>query len=139
MRDLKTAVRPFADGLGVAGSAACALHCIAVPVLLVAGTAGSVPFLGDEEFHRALVMVVLPAALVAFGLGCWQHKDARVFWLGALGMAGLCASVALPHEMLGESGERALTLVSAALLITAHVRNFRLCRADDCRHEAAAT
>ena len=43
--------------------------------------------------------------------------------------------------VVGESGERAIaaTLVSAALLIAAHVRNFRLCRSRRVRARTART
>lgn len=131
-------IRPFADGVGILGSAVCALHCVAAPVLLVAGTALPASFLGDEGFHRMLLWAILPAATLAFGLGCWQHKDRWVLLLGVLGLAGLASSAAVPHEVIGELGERVVTVGSAAVLITAHLRNFRRCRAAACEHEEVA-
>ncbi|MGH0028518.1 MAG: MerC domain-containing protein [Myxococcota bacterium] len=128
-------VRSFADGIGILGSAACALHCIAAPVLLVVGTALPASFATDEALHRVLLGAILPAALLAFGLGCWQHKDYGVLLLGAIGLLGLVCPVAAPHEQIGEIGERWLTIGSAGLLIAAHLRNFRRCRAEDCDHE----
>ena len=128
-------VRSLADGIGIVGSAACALHCIAAPVLLVAGTALPASFLADETFHHMLLWVLLPAAVLAIGLGCWQHKDRWVLVLGVLGLAGLSSPVAVPHELIGELGERVVTVGSAGLLIAAHLRNFRRCRADGCDHE----
>ena len=94
-------------------------------------------FLADEAFHQVLLLAVLPASLLAFGLGCWQHKDRGVLLLGALGLLGLCSPVAAPHELLGEVGERWVTVGSAALLIAAHLRNFSRCRAHECSHEGA--
>ena len=128
-------IRPIADGIGIVGSAVCALHCVAAPALLVAGTALPAAIAPDETFHRTMLWLILPASALAFGLGCWLHKDRRVFSLGALGLAGLVASAALPHEALGETGERLVTLGSAGLLISAHVRNFRRCRAEACAHD----
>ncbi len=117
------------------GSAVCALHCIGAPVLLVAGTALPASFLTDEAFHQTLLWAILPAAALAFGLGCWQHKDRWVLLLGVLGLFGLSSPVAVPHDLIGEIGERIVTVVSAGILIVAHVRNFRLCRAEGCEHE----
>ncbi len=130
--------RPLADGIGLVGSAACALHCLAAPALLVAGTALPASFLADETFHERLLWVILPAAILAFGLGCGRHKDRWVLLLGVLGLIGLSASVAVPHDPMDEHGERMVTLAAAAVLLTAHLRNFRLCRAVGCSHESEA-
>ncbi len=130
-------VRSVADGVGIVGSAACAVHCLAAPVLLIAGTTLPASFATDESFHEMLLWAVLPASSVAFGLGCWRHRDRQVFLLGACGLLGLIASVALPHELIGEIGERWLTVGAAAFLITAHLRNFRRCRDEGCDHEEA--
>ncbi len=130
--------RPVADGIGILGSAACALHCLAAPVLLVAGTALPASFLTDESFHQMLLWAILPASTLAFGLGCWRHKDHWVLLLGALGLFGLTFPVASPHALVGEIGERWMTVGSAGLLIAAHLRNFKRCRGDGCDHEAAS-
>ncbi len=127
-------LRTVADGFGVAASALCAVHCLLVPTLLVAGTALPACLLSDELFHRALLWVILPSALVALGLGCWRHKDLWVFLLGAAGLLGMTLSVAVLHDLIGEAGERSVTLASAALLISAHARNFICCRSHDCEH-----
>ena len=131
-------VRSFADGIGILGSAACALHCLAAPVFLVAGTALPASFVTDEGFHQMLLWAILPASILAFGLGCWRHKDQRVLLLGALGLIGISSSVAAPHELIGETGERWVTVASAGLLIAAHLRNFKRCRAAGCEHEKAS-
>lgn len=128
-------VRSVADGIGLLGSAFCVLHCLAAPALLVAGTALPASFLADESFHQMLLWVILPAAILAFGLGCWRHKDRWVLLLGALGLFGLSSAVAAPHDLIGELGERIVTIGSAGLLIAAHLRNFERCRADHCDHE----
>ena len=128
----------MADGVGLVGSAVCALHCVAAPLLLVAGTTLPASFVADEAFHRMLLWVILPAAVLAFGLGCWQHKDRWVLGLGVVGLAGLACSAAVSHALIGETGERVVTLASAGILIAAHVRNFRRCRAVGCDHEKVA-
>ena len=119
----------IADGLGVAGSVLCILHCALLPVLLVSGAVVPTLGLNDEQFHRAVLFVILPIAALAFGIGCRKHRDTTVIALAVVGLVGLALSALVLHDLLGESGERIVTLISATVLIVAHVRNYRLCRA----------
>ena len=124
--------RSIADAIGITGSTLCALHCLIVPITLVLGPIAPLMAFEDESVHRALVWLVLPTAIIAFATGCAQHRDRRVAFLGATGLALLLSSFTLLHDLLGENGERIAALAAAALLISAHVRNSRLCRASDC-------
>ncbi|MFK8014434.1 MAG: MerC domain-containing protein [Gammaproteobacteria bacterium] len=121
-------VRPLADWLGVFASSACAVHCLLIPVLLVSGTALPMSLLGGESFHQAMVWIILPVALIAFGLGFLRHRDRRVLALAVVAAVGMILSVTLPHEVIGESAEKVLTLFSATFLIYAHFRNYKICR-----------
>lgn len=125
-------IRTIADGLGVIGATACALHCVALPVLLVLGTTVPTVFFLEEGFHKTMLWLVVPSAVLAFAIGCWQHRDRRVLLLGALGLGGMVLAGTILHDLLGETGERVVTLVSAGFLIAAHYRNFKLCRSDSC-------
>lgn len=125
-------LRTIADGLGVVGATACALHCIALPTLLVLGATVPTVFLADESFHLLMLWLVVPSAVLAFSLGCWRHKDRWVLVLGALGAAGMVLAGTVLHDLMGETAEKMTTLVSAGILITAHLRNFKLCRSDSC-------
>ena len=125
----------FADWFGIAASTVCALHCVLVPTLLVTGTVLPATFLGDESFHTAMLWMILPAAIVAFGLGCWQHRDQRVLMLGMIGLTGMVLAATVLHDVVGEVGERIVTVLSAAILVAAHYRNYRLCRSLDCDHD----
>lgn len=126
----------IADWLGIAASTACAMHCILVPLLLVTGTVLPASALGDESFHQAMMWMIPPVAIVAFAIGCWRHKDRWVLALGAIGLTGMVLSVTVLHDVTGEVGERIGTLLSAAVLIAAHYRNFRNCRSSGCTHES---
>ena len=134
----RNSLRAIADWLGIAASTACAVHCMLVPIVLVTGTVLPASLLEGETFHLAMVWMILPAAIVAFGVGCWQHKDKWVFGLGAAGLTGIILSATVLHDLVGETGERVGTLVSAAVLIFAHYRNYQLCRSADCAHEESS-
>lgn len=124
--------RNLSDWLGIAASTACAAHCLVLPVLLVSGTTLPIAIFANEGFHTAMLWLILPAAVIAFSIGCRQHRDRWVLALGGFGFLGMVLSVALPHEILGETGERVLTLVAAAALVVAHCRNYQICRRADC-------
>ena len=127
--------RTLADSLGFFGSALCALHCLALPTMLVLGTTIPASLLDDAAFHDAILSIILPSALCAFCLGCKIHKDTTVLVFGVIGLVGIWLSAAMLHDVLGESGERAVNLISAAVLMSAHYRNFKLCRSNSCQHE----
>ena len=128
-------IRPVADLVGLTGSALCAAHCLIVPASLVFGQIGPLARVDDDVFHGILLWVVVPAAILAFGIGCLDHKDRGVLALGAVGLVSLTAALTVLHDVLGESGERVVAIFASGLLIAAHVRNFRLCRRGRCDHE----
>lgn len=132
MRSLR--VESLADLVGIAGSVVCAVHCVAAPTLMVIGSAVPSILLGDEAFHKAMLWFVVPTALLAFGLGCRRHKDGKTILLGSVGLIGMVLSTLLLHDLIGETGERIVVLISAGILVSAHVRNFRCCRAEGCEH-----
>ena len=131
------ATRIFADWFGIAASTACAMHCLLVPTLLVTGTILPASVFADEAFHQMMLWLILPAAIVAFGIGCWRHKDQWVLVLGIAGLAGMVLAVAVLHDLVGELGERIVTVLSAAVLVAAHFRNFQICQSLECKHDRA--
>lgn len=129
--------RTIADWFGIAASAACAIHCLLIPTLLVTGTILPASLLADEAFHELMLFLIIPAAILAFGIGCRRHKDRWVLTLGMIGVTGMILAVTVVHDLVGESGERIVTVLSAAVLVAAHLRNFRICRSMDCAHDSA--
>jgi hypothetical protein len=59
-----------------------------------------------------------------------------VLTLGMIGLIGMVLAVTVLHDVTGEVGERVVTLLSAAVLVSAHYRNYRLCRSSGCAHES---
>ena len=56
--------------------------------------------------------------------------------LGIAGMLLLLFSAFWGHDLVGEWGERLLTVLGGITLAAGHVRNYRLCRQQDCQHDA---
>src|SRR6056297_2916241 len=131
MRNYPNTLQPVADRLAIGLSMLCALHCLALPL----ATALLPSLLGmgleDESFHVWLVIIVIPLSAFALTLGCTKHRNKSVLYIGMLGLGILCLAPLLGHDLLGEVGERLLTLAGSILIALSHVRNFRLCRQGD--------
>ena len=131
---IKTEYIGLADKFAVSTSTVCALHCIALPFMIRVFPAISASFLGVEAFHVWLLWAVIPLSAFGLSLGCGQHKNKTVLVAGGIGLGFLVLAALAGHALLGENGERVTTLLGAAFIALAHIRNYRLCRSLDCRH-----
>lgn len=120
------------DKAAIGFSVACAVHCLLLPLALIALPALAARGLGDAHFHQWMVVAVLPTSLLALSLGCRRHRQAWVLVPGLLGLLALGVAAGAGHQLLGESWEKLLSMLGAALLCFAHVRNYRLCAPKQC-------
>jgi hypothetical protein len=127
-------MRAFADAVGGIGAALCAIHCLAGPLLLLGGSLVPSVLLPDASFHEAMLWLVVPSSLLAFSVGCRRHEDMTTLLLGTGGLLGLVLAATGLHAVLGEVGEKIVTVAAATALGAGHWRNFRLCRAEGCEH-----
>lgn len=127
---------PLLDKFAVSTSAICAIHCLCLPLLLGVFPAMGATLFGDEFFHVLLLWLVIPLSLVALTLGCRKHQSRLVALMGLSGLTFLVIAATLGHDMLGEVGERAATLIGAIAIAAGHLRNYTLCRRIDCDHGA---
>lgn len=125
--------RPL-DRFGVLLSGVCLFHCLLTPLTVLLFPIVSLTFAADEGFHRMLLWLVLPTSACAFLLGCSRHKDRGVLALGSVGLIQLILAAHFGHDMLGEIGERIATTIGGLTLAMGHLRNYRLCKEDRCRH-----
>ena len=122
------------DRTAIGLSVLCVLHCLALPLALVAGSSFTALWFADELFHQLLVFLVLPTSIVALMLGCKKHKTWSVLPWGFSGVCVLAIAALFAHDLVGESGEKILTVIGSILVVVGHVLNFRLCRSDVCDH-----
>src|SRR5882757_3461763 len=118
------------DSLGVLLSGICIVHCVALPLLLVALPFLGGSILGGHGFHEWLLLAVLPVSLVALGFGYRRHHDSHVLWLGGVGLA-LLAFATYGHPLFGlsEGWERVISIVGGVIHAAGHILNFRRTRA----------
>ena len=127
----------WGDRAAICFSSLCVLHCLLLPVLLVAYPIGIVVTLSDEIFHQIMVSVALPLSLASLYVGYGHHKRNQLVVLGGIGIVMLVLPLITPHELISESGETWLTVAGAVIVCMAHVVNFRLCTADQACEKCA--
>ena len=125
MRNYTNTLQPLADRAAIGLSMLCALHCLALPVMVALLPSLVALGLEDESFHIWLAVVVIPLSAFALTLGCAKHRRMGVLYTGLVGLVVLCVTPLLGHDYLGEYGERVLTLTGSLLIAVSHVRNFR--------------
>jgi hypothetical protein len=119
------------DRFAIVISSLCVAHCLIFPVLAVLAPSVITLGLKSESFHLWMIVAVIPSSIYALALGCKKHAQKSVFIIGALGLTSLLLAITLGHDILHESGEKALTIVGALLITFAHIRNFKLCKHQD--------
>lgn len=113
------------DVAGLALSFACLLHCLALPLGVIAAPALA-RWLGETEtaVHWGLFVLAAGISGAALYSGFRRHGAMLVLVVGAVGLAVMAVAAA---HWFGTSLEAALTLIGASILALAHVVNLRLC------------
>ena len=127
----------WGDRAAICFSSLCILHCLLLPVLLVAYPIGILVTLSDEMFHQIMVSVALPLSLVSLYVGYGHHKRNQLIVFGSVGLGMLMLPLVVPHELISETEETWLTVAGALIVCLAHVVNFRLCTADQACEKCA--
>ena len=122
------------DRASIGLSVICVLHCFATPILLAFAPSLLALPVADEKFHAVLIFLILPASLVALTLGCRRHGDMSVVYWGCGGLVVLLGTLVLGHDLLGDAGEKIMTVFGTGLVVIGHTLNFRACRASTCQH-----
>lgn len=113
------------DFLGLALSGSCLVHCLLLPVAIVAAPVLS-SWLGETEntVHWVLFGVALGVSGWALVGGFRHHGVVAVILLGAVGLAIMLVGAS---HLFGRAVEAALTMTGAGIVAAAHVVNLRLC------------
>lgn len=106
------------DGIGIALSILCLLHCLALPLVAT----GALAWAASEHVHVGLTLALAAVVLTVAVPGYRRHRRAAVPILLATGVALLVAAV-----LMGEGpGETVATVLGSVALVTGHVLNLRL-------------
>ena len=119
---------PWVDRFSIGVSILCFVHCLSIPIILTLLPNLTGSFIATEEFHAWLVYIVIPASILALGLGCKQHKRISTLALGLSGLGLLIAAINVHSSGLDHHWEQRLTVLGTLLIAFAHIRNFKLCK-----------
>jgi peptidoglycan/LPS O-acetylase OafA/YrhL len=123
----KTAMIKFGDIAGMTASVLCLLHCLAMPLVILA-----FPMLGlahaHDTFHDTLIAAITLPVLLALVPGYLRHRDKTTLLVGCVGLALFLAAVFIVSPLLGEHAEAAVAVLSGFMLLYAHLRNRRFCK-----------
>lgn len=121
------------DKLAIGLSAACAVHCLILPLFILAIPQIAVSVVASEDFHLWMVFFVLPISIFALTMGCRQHQRYRLLIPGVSGLLLLVIAILVGEDLMGEWGEKSLTLAGSILIAFGHYHNYRLCQeVDNC-------
>ncbi len=118
----------FIDKVAISISSLCVAHCLIFPVMVVLIPSLSVLGLTSESFHFWMIVTVIPSSIYALAIGCKKHAQISICLIGALGLSCLIFAFLLGADILGERGEKVLTLFGAIHIAMAHIKNFKLCQ-----------
>lgn len=107
------------DFLGFSASFLCAIHCLALPLLLSLGLFGGLTWLHHPLVEWGLIATAVLIAGPAFYRGYGQHGHPRPLWIAAFGFGLLALS------RLSIADEHLLTAGGGLLIATAHWFNWK--------------
>jgi hypothetical protein len=123
------------DGLGIAASLLCAIHCAVLPLLFTSLPLLGIDIIQNRQFEFGMIGLAFAIGTYALYHGFRRHHHHLLpFLLLAVGFIFLVTKEVLPVH-------RAWMVIPALLfIISAHFLNFwycqkaKHCHADDCNH-----
>jgi hypothetical protein len=111
------------DRLGILTAGGCIVHCLLVPILLLAAPGLVSEIFENEAIHILLACAALFFITTAVARGYQNHKSFIPAVLGSLGMTLIWGSLLIEdrHWL-----EQALTTIGALSMAMAHMFNHRL-------------
>jgi len=145
------------DKLAISMALLCAIHCLILPIVIVALPLVQATFFADEDFHLWMLIAVFPTTIASIFLGCKKHRDKWVALACIIGLSLLVLAFTLErqsnvHAHADLEGQQAseclhciaeqplnplawINTLGGVFLIIAHSRNFYLCRKSACQHD----
>lgn len=112
------------DRLGVWITSLCAVHCLALPLLLPLAPLIASSFVASAWFERAILSFSILVGFAALFIGFAQYHR-QLYPLYSLTLGGL---IYWNKGMFGDAYEPITVAVGALLIIAAHITNLKLCK-----------
>lgn len=110
------------DRIGIIASSVCLVHCLLVPIILMA-----FPFVESQHnhFHEVLTIFVVVPAFLAFIPGYRKHKNLSVLLFAITGLGFILFTAFFEDIYLSHIAARVITILGSMLMILAHARNIK--------------
>ena len=119
------------DKIAVGLSFACVIHCFFAPALIIFSY-GLLSFSIESELvHYFILFLAVPISSIALMIGYRNHNVLSFLMIGIVGLSVLILAVVL-ENFIGETGERAMTLLGSSLVAYSHYKNYITCKNLDC-------
>ena len=120
------------DKFAMSLSMICVIHCLFTPSFIIL-TSTFFSFSYDNEFmHKMTLLLAVPISIFALIMGYKNHKTISFLPIGILGLLILILAVLLGERVLGEYGEKGLTLLGSIFVTYSHFKNHQVCINLDC-------
>ena len=116
------------DKLAISLSAACVIHCLFAPTLIIFAYSFLSFSVESELVHYIILMLALPISALALILGYRNHKVLSFLMIGIAGLSLMLLAV-----LLGEgTSEKVLTVIGSCTVAYAHYKNHKVCKELEC-------
>jgi hypothetical protein len=119
--------RGLLDRIGATGSTVCAVHCAALPLVLILAPAVGAWF-GSATFEVGFIAFASVLGLASLLIGYRRHRSARALSFLSPGLGLLWTAVLVDQLHQSPIAHAIAMATGGTLLATAHVINLRLSR-----------
>ena len=126
------ATQKISDKFAISLSTICVIHCFFVPAFLVLFSSFESIQYNNELIHFLFLLMAVPISFFALILGLKNHKKSSYFLMGIAGLTILILALILGEGILGELGEKLVTLIGSIIVVFAHFKNYQTCIQIEC-------
>jgi hypothetical protein len=112
---------PNLDFFGFSASMLCAVHCMAIPLLLAVGTTGGIAWLEQPWIEAGFIGLSVGIASWSLLRSYWLHRYVTPLRIVAVGFAVLLVSRLVAHEW-----EPLLAALGGITVAGAHFKNWQM-------------
>ena len=116
------------DKLAISLSAACVIHCLFAPTLIIFAYSFLSFSVESELIHYIILMLALPISGLALVLGYRNHKVLSFLIIGITGLSLMLLAILLSEG----TSEKVLTVIGSCTVAYAHYKNHKVCKELEC-------
>ena len=120
------------DGVAISLSFLCVVHCLFTPSFIILAPSFLAFSLDNEFIHYLIILLAIPISLYALTSGYRAHDRISFLFIGIFGLSILFLAILMGENILGEYGEKGLTLLGSIIVAFSHFKNLKICKELDC-------